>query len=85
MADKIGRIPVLGLSILGMLLSQAFAMYVCWQWKAIPLKAIWGMGAPLLLGGGRSVAEAMVFTIISDTVPASKRYVVAVLTRILAD
>ncbi|CAM1500645.1 Fc.00g098070.m01.CDS01 [Cosmosporella sp. VM-42] len=71
-ADKFGRIPVLGIAILGMLLSQGFAMYVCWQWKKIPLKAIWAMAAPLLIGGGRSVAEAMVFTIISDVVPGSK-------------
>jgi MFS transporter, PCFT/HCP family, solute carrier family 46 (folate transporter), member 1 len=73
LADKIGRVPVLGMSILGMLLSQAYAMYICFQWRMIPLRAIWAMGAPLLLGGGRSVAEAMVFTIISDIVPESKR------------
>ena len=64
---------MLGMSILGMLLSQAYAMYVCFRWKTIDLRAIWAMGVPLLLGGGRSVAEAMVFTIISDVVPDTKR------------
>jgi hypothetical protein len=58
-----------------MLLSQAYAMFICWKSEAIPLEAIWGIGVPLLLGGGRSVAEAMVFAIIADTVPDQKRHV----------
>ncbi|KAF7563060.1 hypothetical protein G7046_g1071 [Stylonectria norvegica] len=73
LADRAGRIPILGISIIGMLLSQAYAMYICWHWKVVPIRAIWGLGAPLLLGGGRSVAEAMIFTIISDIVPDTKR------------
>ncbi|KAH7262173.1 major facilitator superfamily domain-containing protein [Fusarium tricinctum] len=56
-----------------MLLSQAYAIFICWKSEAIPLEAIWGIGVPLLLGGGRSVAEAMVFAIIADTVPNQKR------------
>ncbi|KAM0429287.1 hypothetical protein ACHAPT_006501 [Fusarium lateritium] len=50
-------------------------MLVCWQWKKMPVEALWGLGVPLLLGGGRSVAEAMVFAIIADTVPDKKRAV----------
>ncbi|PNY28255.1 Uncharacterized protein TCAP_01841 [Tolypocladium capitatum] len=73
LADRIGRVPVLGLSILSMLFSQGYAMYVCWKWRTMPAEAIWAMGAPLLIGGGRSVAEAMVFTVIADVVPDSKR------------
>ncbi|RSL74336.1 hypothetical protein CEP51_011603 [Fusarium floridanum] len=56
-----------------MLLSQAYGMIVCWQWKKIPVEALWGLGVPLLLGGGRSVAEAMVFAMIADVVPDKKR------------
>jgi MFS family permease len=74
-ADRIGRLPILAASILSMLLSQAYAMFICWKSKIIPLEAIWGIGVPLLLGGGRSVAEAMVFAIIADTVPDQKRQV----------
>ncbi|KAF4972760.1 hypothetical protein FZEAL_9542 [Fusarium zealandicum] len=77
LADRIGCIPVLGLSILSMLLSQAYAMIICWQWKEIPIEAIWGLGVPLLIGGGRSVAEAMVFAIIADAVPDKRRQVAA--------
>ncbi|KAF9771212.1 hypothetical protein IL306_011156 [Fusarium sp. DS 682] len=73
LADRIGRLPVLGASILSMMLSESYAMFVCWKSDIIPLEAIWGIGVTLLFGGGRSVAEAMVFTIIADTVPDSKR------------
>ncbi|WAO89460.1 Hypothetical protein NCS54_00685300 [Fusarium falciforme] len=62
-ADRVGRVPILSLSILSMLLSQAY------------VEALWGLGVPLLLGGGRSVAEAMVFAIIADVVPDKKRAV----------
>ncbi|KAM0331794.1 hypothetical protein ACHAPQ_005976 [Fusarium lateritium] len=72
-ADRVGRLPILAASILSMLLSQAYAMFICWKWETIPLEAIWGIGVPLLLGGGRSVVEAMVFAIIADTVPDQKR------------
>ncbi|CEI66948.1 unnamed protein product [Fusarium venenatum] len=56
-----------------MLLSQGYAMFLCWQSGNIPLEAIWGIGVPLLFGGGRSVAKAMVFAIIADIVPGDKR------------
>lgn len=75
LADRVGRVPVLTMSILSMCLSQAYVMYVCWQWKSLPPRAFWGLGVFLLLGGGRSVAEAMVFTILSDVVPGAKRSV----------
>jgi hypothetical protein len=75
LADRVGRVPILSLSILSMLLSQAYGMIICWQWKKIPVEALWGLGVPLLLGGGRSVAEAMVFAIIADVVPDKKRYI----------
>ncbi|CZS78659.1 unnamed protein product [Fusarium graminearum] len=73
LADRVGRLPVLGASISSMLLSQSYAMIVCWQSHNVPLEAIWGIGVPLLFGGGRSVAEAMVFAMIADVVPEDKR------------
>ncbi|KAI9172423.1 MFS efflux pump atnC [Paramyrothecium foliicola] len=72
-SDKIGRIPVLGMSILSILLSQGFSIFILAQNGRVPLQAIWGIGVPLLLGGGRPVAEAVVFTIISDMAVASRR------------
>ncbi|EHK40720.1 hypothetical protein TRIATDRAFT_6177, partial [Trichoderma atroviride IMI 206040] len=54
-------------------LSESYFLLICWRWRDIPLRAIWGSGAIILLGGGRGVAEAMVFTSISDVIPESKR------------
>ncbi|KAK7419914.1 hypothetical protein QQX98_003102 [Neonectria punicea] len=73
LADIMGRVPVLALSVVSIFFSQFYAMYICWEWRSLPLRAVWGLGTLLLFGGGRSVAEAMVFTILSDVVPAPKR------------
>ncbi|KAH0498893.1 hypothetical protein TgHK011_006120 [Trichoderma gracile] len=73
LSDKIGRVPVLALSIISLFLSEACDLLICWKWRQVPLRAIWGSGAIMLLGGGRGVAEAMVFTSISDVIPESKR------------
>ncbi|KAF5587136.1 major facilitator superfamily transporter [Fusarium pseudocircinatum] len=67
LSDRIGRLPILGASILSTILSESYAMFVCWKSDMIPLEAIWCVGVALLFGGGRSVAEAMVFAIIADT------------------
>lgn len=73
LSDKVGRVPILALSILSLFLSEGYILLICWQWRHIPLRAIWGSGVIMLMGGGRGVAEAMVFTSISDVVPESKR------------
>jgi MFS family permease len=75
LADRVGRVPILALSILSLFFSESYILLICWMWRQIPLRAIWGSGAIMLLGGGRGVAEAMVFTSISDVIPESKRYV----------
>ncbi|KAF5705096.1 major facilitator superfamily transporter [Fusarium mundagurra] len=59
LSDRIGRLPVLGASILSMILSESYAMFVCWKSDMIPLEAIWCVGVALLFGGSRNVAEAM--------------------------
>ncbi|EGR50620.1 uncharacterized protein TRIREDRAFT_57643 [Trichoderma reesei QM6a] len=73
LSDKVGRVPVLALSIISLFLSEACDLLICWKWHHVPLRAIWGSGAIMLLGGGRGVAEAMVFTSIADVIPESKR------------
>jgi MFS transporter, PCFT/HCP family, solute carrier family 46 (folate transporter), member 1 len=73
LSDRIGRVPILAMSIMSLFLAEGYALLVCWQWRQVPLRAIWGSGAIMLLGGGRGVAEAMVFTSISDVMPESKR------------
>ncbi|RFU77575.1 hypothetical protein TARUN_4657 [Trichoderma arundinaceum] len=73
LSDRVGRVPILALSILSLFLSEGYILLICWKWRQIPLRAIWGSGVIMLLGGGRGVAEAMVFTSISDVIPESKR------------
>lgn len=73
LSDKLGRVPVLALSIASLFLSETCDLLICWQWRHVPLRALWASGAIMLLGGGRGVAEAMVFTSISDVIPESKR------------
>lgn len=73
LSDHIGRVPVLGLSVVGLFLSQAYADFVIWMSPRVPLTAVWGSGVPLLIGGGRSMAESMVFALISDIIPAPRR------------
>ncbi|KAL7786659.1 major facilitator superfamily domain-containing protein [Trichoderma ceciliae] len=73
LADRIGRVPILALSILSLFFSEGYILLICWKWRQIPLRAIWGSGFIMLLGGGRGVAEAMVFTSISDVIPESRR------------
>ncbi|KAL7927837.1 major facilitator superfamily domain-containing protein [Trichoderma austrokoningii] len=73
LSDRIGRVPILALSILSLFLCESYFLFICWRWRQIPLRAVWGSGAIMLLGGGRGVAEAMVFTSISDVIPESKR------------
>lgn len=74
LADRVGRVPILALSILSLFISESFFLFILWRWRQIPLRATWTSGAILLLGGGQGVAEAMVFTSISDVTPESKRY-----------
>lgn len=75
LADRVGRVPILALSILSLFVSESFFLFILWRWRQIPLRATWASGAILLLGGGQGVAEAMVFTSISDVIPESKRYI----------
>ncbi|KAH6610816.1 hypothetical protein Trco_000836 [Trichoderma cornu-damae] len=69
LADRVGRVPILALSILSLFCSEGYVLLICWKWRQIPLRAVWGSGVVMLLGGGRGVAEAMVFTSISDVIP----------------
>ncbi|KAK5987488.1 Efflux pump ustT-like protein [Cladobotryum mycophilum] len=73
LADRIGRVPVLALSLLSLFLSEGYTLLIYLNWKTVPLRAMWASGGILLLGGGRGVAEAMVFATISDAMPESKR------------
>lgn len=73
LADRRGRKCILSICVLGMILSQLIWAVVAWNWHRWDLRYVWASSAALLVGGGESVAEAMVFAIITDVAPEEKR------------
>lgn len=56
-----------------MVLSQLIWIVIAWNWRRWDLRLVWSSSAALLVGGGESVAEAMVFAMVSDVAPEEKR------------
>ncbi|KAG6358864.1 hypothetical protein INS49_012383 [Diaporthe citri] len=73
LADRRGRKPVLGLCILGMILSRLIWIAAAYNHTRWDLRTVWLSSLPLLIGGGETVAEAMVFAIVADVAPEGKR------------
>lgn len=73
LADKYGRKSILGLCVLGMVLCQLIWIVIAWNWRLWDLRLVWASSAALLLGGGQSVAEAMVFAMVSDVASEDKK------------
>jgi MFS family permease len=72
-ADVCGRKPVVFILTVGAFLRAAWIQIVCWFWRSLPIKAVWGSAGFVLLGGGDAVTIAIVFTIVSDVVPEERR------------
>lgn len=72
-ADMYGRRPVFLLLTLGFWIKAAWVMFVLSFWQIFPLELIWLGSLSIIIGGGSSVANAMVFTVISDVIPESGR------------
>ncbi|TID24103.1 MFS transporter [Venturia nashicola] len=72
-ADTYGRRPVILLLTLGFWLKSAWVMVVLSFWQVFPLELVWLGSLSVVLGGGISVANAMIFTLVSDVVPESGR------------
>ncbi|KAL4768063.1 major facilitator superfamily domain-containing protein [Aspergillus nidulans var. acristatus] len=71
LSDSKGRRPVLLLCFLGLALSTAWTLLVCWmQW---PLELTWISSLFQCLGGGPAVATAVLEATIADVVPDDKR------------
>lgn len=73
LSDRFGRKAVLALSVLGMVLSQLLWAVVTWNGQRWDLRYTWTSRAALLVGGGESVAQVMVFAMIADVAPHDKR------------
>ncbi len=77
LADRWGRKLVLSLCLGGLILSNLWFAVMTWTWEAGSIRRVWSSSLLLLIGGGNSVAEAMVFALVADLSNDSNRYVVA--------
>lgn len=73
LADRIGRKPVIILSLVGLLLNACWDIIVMWFWKTIPLRAIWADVVFTFIGGGDSVTLMVFYATISDITTEENR------------
>ncbi|GKZ70710.1 hypothetical protein AnigIFM59636_011102 [Aspergillus niger] len=73
MADRVGRIPVLFLSLAGAVLEEMAIRVIAWYHATIPPRAIWFTPIFQILGGGSQITTSVAFTIIADVFPIEKR------------
>lgn len=66
MTDRWDRRRTLKLSLAGLFVFQALSLGLMAAVPSIPVEAVAAAGVALFVGGGVGVAEAAVFTILSD-------------------
>ncbi|KAF7552330.1 hypothetical protein G7Z17_g4416 [Cylindrodendrum hubeiense] len=72
-ADRYGRRPVLFLGLFGLVLGTVWNMIVLYRPDVFSIWHLLLGSIPTLIGGGVSVVGAIVWTILSDSIPAAKR------------
>ncbi|KAF1848741.1 MFS general substrate transporter [Cucurbitaria berberidis CBS 394.84] len=72
LADRIGRKWIFAASLMGLQLSSAWALLICY-FKTLPLQLTWFSSVFFCIGGGPIVAMAIGITMIADIVPPEKR------------
>ncbi|PWY83292.1 MFS transporter [Aspergillus sclerotioniger CBS 115572] len=75
MADRIGRKPVLAMSLLGIVMEEIAIRLICWYHTTIPPQAIWFAPLFQIIGGGSQITNSVAWTIIADVFPVEKRSV----------
>ncbi|RAL00275.1 MFS transporter [Aspergillus ibericus CBS 121593] len=75
MADRIGRRPVLAMSLLGAILEEIAIRLICWYHTTIPPQAIWFTPLFQIIGGGSQISTSIAWTVIADVFPVEKRSV----------
>ncbi|KAM4060794.1 major facilitator superfamily protein [Hirsutella rhossiliensis] len=73
LADRIGRRPVLALSIAGMNIALVWMMMAMRLGNILPIWTIWTSAAWQIVGGGSSVMISMVYSMIADVETADTR------------
>ncbi|KAH7016860.1 MFS transporter [Ilyonectria destructans] len=67
-ADRIGRKPVLLLSLFGLLFQEVATRLISWlsMFDVVPLRAIWFTPVFQIVGGGPEIATSMAYAMITD-------------------
>ncbi|KAK0645710.1 major facilitator superfamily domain-containing protein [Cercophora newfieldiana] len=73
LADRYGRVKILGLSLLGITLYMASMAVVCARPDVFSLKLIWLSPAFQVIGGGTMVANPMLYATVADIVTDEQR------------
>ncbi|KAH6628217.1 major facilitator superfamily domain-containing protein [Chaetomium tenue] len=73
LSDRWGRRPVLGLGVVGCVVSVGFNYGVFYFSDVVPLWVTWFSAAFQLIGGGAAIIVAMLYTMVADVVPAHER------------
>lgn len=73
LADRIGRRPVLILSMIGCCFQDILAKIVCWWPSVFPLRLVWLSSVGRFIGGGDAVASSMIYLMMADVFPQEKR------------
>lgn len=77
-ADSYGRKPVILLLTIALFVKYAYVQLICYLGAELPLKLTWFSALHTIFGGSVTVATALIYTIISDIVPGSERFVVKI-------
>jgi MFS family permease len=73
LADRVGRRPVLFMSLIGLLAQDVLVRCIVWWPSVIPLRLLWLTPLTTLLGGGSSVALAVMYLAVADVVEEHER------------
>ncbi|KAJ5188096.1 Major facilitator superfamily domain general substrate transporter [Penicillium cf. griseofulvum] len=72
-ADRIGRKPILALSLTGLILEEISIRLIFSFNSALPLRMVWATPVFQIIGGGPQIATAMAYAMVTDIVPSSQR------------
>ncbi|OGE54468.1 hypothetical protein PENARI_c006G08958 [Penicillium arizonense] len=70
-ADRIGRKPILALSLTGLILEETAMRLIFLFNSVLPQRMIWATPAFQIIGGGPQIATAMAYAMVTDLVPTS--------------
>jgi MFS family permease len=72
-ADRIGRKPILALSLTGLILEETAMRLIFLFHSVLPQRMIWATPAFQIIGGGPQIATAMAYAMVTDLVPSNQR------------